>query len=123
MNSGNQEGTCRMKAWQVTELGEPRKALRQPEAPQPSPGPGRLLVRVIASALNFPDVLLCLGLYQVSPPLPFTPGVELWGKIAGLGEGVTGWSLGERVVGTPILPGGAFAEYVLMDAADTFRAP
>lgn len=112
-----------MKAWQVTQLAEPREALRVAEVDQPSPGPGQLLVRVIASALNFPDVLLCLGLYQMKPPLPFTPGVELCGEIAGLGDGVTGWSVGERVIGNPILPGGAFAEYVLMDAADTFRAP
>ncbi len=112
-----------MKAWQVTQLAEPREALRVAEVDQPSPGPGQLLVRVIASALNFPDVLLCLGLYQMKPPLPFTPGVELCGEIAGLGDGVTGWSVGERVIGNPILPGGAFAEYVLMDAADTFPAP
>jgi NADPH:quinone reductase len=112
-----------MKAWQVTQLAEPREALRVAEVDQPSPGPGQLLVRVIASALNFPDVLLCLGLYQMKPPLPFTPGVELCGEIAGLGDGVTGWSVGARVIGNPILPGGAFAEYVLMDAADTFPAP
>ena len=112
-----------MKAWQVTQLGEPREALRIAEVDQPEPGPGQLLVRVIASALNFPDVLLCLGLYQAKPPLPFTPGVELCGEITGLGDGVEGWSVGERVLGNPILPGGAFAEYVLMDAADTFRAP
>lgn len=112
-----------MKAWQVTELAEPRAALHPAEVEQPNPGPGQLLVRVIASALNFPDVLLCLGLYQIRPPLPFTPGVELCGEIAGLGDGVEGWRVGERVIGNPILPGGAFAEYVLMDASDTFRAP
>lgn len=112
-----------MKAWQVTELAEPRKALRLAEVSRPEPGPGQLLVRVAASALNFPDVLLCLGLYQIRPPLPFTPGLELCGEIAALGEGVEGWTVGERVIGNPILPGGSFAEYVLMDALDTFRAP
>ncbi|HEU5353012.1 MAG TPA: NADPH:quinone oxidoreductase family protein [Actinocrinis sp.] len=112
-----------MKAWQVTELAEPRKALRLAEVPAPEPGPGQLLVRVAASALNFPDVLLCLGLYQMRPPLPFTPGLELCGQIAALGAGVEGWAVDERVIGNPILPGGAFAEYVLMDASDTFRAP
>ena len=112
-----------MKAWQVTRLAEPREALRVAEVDRPAPGPGQLLVRVIASALNFPDVLMCLGLYQSKPPLPFTPGVELCGEIAGLGDGVTAWEVGERVIGNPILPGGAFAEYALMDATDTFRAP
>jgi NADPH2:quinone reductase len=113
----------RMKAWQVTELAEPRKALRLAEVAPPEPAAGQLLVRVAASALNFPDVLLCLGMYQIRPPLPFTPGLELCGEIASLGEGVEGWTVGERVIGNPILPGGAFAEYTLMDAADTFRAP
>jgi NADPH:quinone reductase len=112
-----------MKAWQIAQLAQPREALRVAEVDQPTPGPGQLLVRVIASALNFPDVLLCLGLYQMKPALPFTPGLELCGEIAALGDGVAGWNVGERVLGNPILPGGAFAEYVLMDAADTFRAP
>lgn len=112
-----------MKAWQVTELAEPRKALHLAEVDRPEPGPRQLLVRVAASALNFPDVLLCLGRYQIRPPLPFTPGLELCGEIAALGDGALGWSVGDRVLGNPILPGGAFAEYVLMDAADTFRAP
>ncbi|WP_246508255.1 NADPH:quinone oxidoreductase family protein [Actinocrinis puniceicyclus] len=112
-----------MKAWQVTELGAPRQALRPAQLPRPEPGPGQLLVRVAASALNFPDVLLCAGLYQIRPPLPFTPGLELCGRIEAFGEGVSGWTAGERVIGNPILPGGAFAEYALMDAADAFRAP
>lgn len=112
-----------MKAWQVTELAEPHKALRLAEVARPEPGPGQLLVRVAASALNFPDVLLCLGMYQIRPPLPFTPGLELCGEVAALGDGAAGWKLGDRVIGNPILPGGAFAEYALMDAADTFRAP
>ena len=112
-----------MKAWQVTRNAVPLEALRLAETERPSPGPGRLLVRVVASALNFPDVLLCLGLYQIRPPLPFTPGLELCGRIAELGDGVEGWAVGDRVVGNPILPGGAFAEYALMDASDTFHAP
>ncbi len=113
----------KMKAWQLTELGEPLDVLHQVEADVPSPGPGQLLVRVIASALNFPDVMLCRGHYQIRPPLPFTPGVELCGEIVGLGEGVDGWKAGERVIGNPILPSGTFAEFTLMDAADTYPAP
>lgn len=112
-----------MKAWQVTRNGDPREALRQAEVAVPSPGPGQLLVRVVASALNFPDVLLCLGRYHMQLPLPFTPGLELCGKVTELGEGVDGWDAGERVIGNPILPGGAFTQFVLMDAAATFRAP
>jgi len=63
-----------MKAWQVTRNAVPLEALRLAEVETPRPGPGQLLVRVAASALNFPDVLLCLGLYQLRPPLPFTRG-------------------------------------------------
>jgi NADPH:quinone reductase len=112
-----------LKAWQVTKNAEPREALRLAEVDRPSPEPGQVLVRVIASALNFPDVLLCLGLYQIRPPLPFTPGSELCGEIVALGDGVAGWAVGDRVLGNPMLPSGAFAEYALMDVADTFRAP
>jgi NADPH2:quinone reductase len=112
-----------VKAWQVVENAEPRKALRLGDVEPPQPGPGQLLVRVVASALNFPDVLLCLGTYQLRPPLPFTPGMELCGEVAGLGEGVTEWAVGDRVLGNPVLPHGAFAEYVLMDRADVFRVP
>ncbi|MEV0535740.1 NADPH:quinone oxidoreductase family protein [Kitasatospora sp. NPDC050463] len=107
-----------MRAWQVTELGEPAAVLRLAgDVPRPVPGPGQLLVRVRAAAVNFPDALMVRGQYQVRPPLPFTPGVELCGEV------VAGERAGERVIGTPVLPGGAFAEYALLDAAAAFRAP
>ncbi|MEV8098130.1 NADPH:quinone oxidoreductase family protein [Kitasatospora sp. NPDC085879] len=106
-----------MKAWQVIELGEPAAVMRQTETARPEPGDGRLLVKVRAAAVNFPDALMCRGHYQIRPPLPFTPGVELCGEIA------AGERAGERVIGTPLLPDGAFAEYALMDPATTFAAP
>ena len=62
-----------MRAWQVPELGEPRDVLRLAEVPDPVPGPGQVLVRVLAAAANFPDVLMCRGGYQVRPPLPYIP--------------------------------------------------
>ena len=70
-----------MRAWQVPELGEPRDVLTLAEVPDPEPGPGQVLVRVLGAAANFPDVLMCRGVYQVRPPLPFTPGVELCGEV------------------------------------------
>ena len=112
-----------MKAWQVTRYGEPEDVLELTEVPRPSPGAGQLLVRVLAAAANFPDALLCLGTYQVRPPLPFTPGVELCGEVVAAGPDVTGFSPGDRVIGGTVLPAGAFAEYALMDAALTMPAP
>lgn len=112
-----------MRAWQVTELGEPRDVLRLAEVADPRPGPGQLKVRVRAAAANFPDVLMCRGLYQVRPELPFTPGVELCGEVLELGAGVTGVAVGDRVLGSPLAPAGAFAEIALMEAADAFPVP
>ncbi|MFD7984435.1 NADPH:quinone oxidoreductase family protein [Kitasatospora indigofera] len=113
-----------MRAWQVDELGEPREVMRLRElAGPPGPGPGQVRVRVRAAAVNFPDALMVRGHYQVRPPLPFTPGVELCGVVDALGEGVTGLAPGDRVIGNPVLPGGAFAEYALLEAAAVFAAP
>ena len=112
-----------MKAWQVHELGEPRDVLRLQEVPDLEPAAGRLVVRVRAAAANFPDVLMCRGMYQVKPELPFTPGVELCGEVVALGDGVTGFAVGQRVIGASVLPAGGFAQYAVMDPATTFPAP
>ena len=112
-----------MKAWQLRRYGEPQEVLELAEVPQPSPGPGQLLVRVLAAAANFPDALMCLGTYQVRPPLPFCPGVELCGEVVAAGQDVTGFAAGDRVIGGSVLPHGAFAEYALMDAAGALPAP
>jgi NADPH:quinone reductase len=86
----------------------------------PVPGEDQVLVKVNAVALNFPDVLMCRGLYQVRPPLPFTPGVELSGTVVGVGEGAE-FSVGDRVLGTPAA--GALSEYALLNIGDVFSAP
>jgi NADPH2:quinone reductase len=112
-----------VRAWQVPELGEPAVVMSLGEVPDPQPGAGQLLVRVLGAAANFPDVLMCRGQYQVRPPLPFTPGVELCGEVAELGPGTTGLAVGDRVIGASVLPSGAFAEHALMDVATTFPAP
>ncbi|GAA2774515.1 NADPH:quinone oxidoreductase family protein [Saccharopolyspora taberi] len=112
-----------VKAWQVGETGEPKDVLGLVELEEPRPGPGQVLVRVAASPVNFPDVLMCRGEYQVRPPLPFTPGVELCGEVVELGPEVTGVAAGERVIGGAVMPSGAFAEYALMDAARVLPAP
>lgn len=120
--AGHDDGRA-VRAWQAAAHGEPRDVLELVAAPEPQPGAGQLLVRVRATALNFPDVLLCRGTYQVRPPLPFTPGVELCGEVVAFGRGVTGVSAGDRVIGVPALPHGSLADLAVMDAVDAFGAP
>ena len=112
-----------MRAWRVEALGEPDTALRRVETGPPDVGAGQLRVRVLAAPVNFPDVLLCRGQYQVRPVLPFVPGVETCGEVLAAGPGVSGVSVGDRVVGTCVLPHGSFAEEALMESAVTFPAP
>ncbi|MBA8825964.1 NADPH2:quinone reductase [Saccharopolyspora lacisalsi] len=112
-----------MRGWQLHELGQPQDVLRFEEQPDPRPAAGQVLVRVLASPVNFPDVLLCRGEYQLKPSLPFTPGVELCGEVVEVGDEVTGLTPGDRVVGGADLPAGGFAEFALMEAKRTFPAP
>jgi NADPH2:quinone reductase len=112
--SKNERKATALRAWQVITNGEPADVLRAAEVPVPEAGPGQLLVRVRAAALNFPDVLMCRGQYQVQPPLPYTPGVELCGEVV---------ETGERIVGMPALPNGALAEYTLVDEGSAYPAP
>jgi NADPH:quinone reductase len=86
----------------------------------PTPGPGQLLVRVHAAAVNFPDVLLIAGKYQVKIPVPFTPGSELAGEVVAAGEGAA-FGPGDRVFGAT--PTGAFAELALLDAHQVSAVP
>jgi NADPH:quinone reductase len=112
---------ARVKAWQVTSLGEPAEALELVEVPEPRPGEGQLVVRVRSAALSYPDALMCRGQYQVKPPLPFTLGVEAAGEVTALGPGVDSFAVGDRVLG--MLGTGGLAEFALFDAARAFPAP
>ena len=66
-----------MKAWQAHRNGDPWDVLTWDDVPEPDPAPGMHRLRVTASALNFPDILVCQGIYQQRPELPFTPGFEV----------------------------------------------
>ena len=73
-----------MRAWCVHEYGEPEKALQLEDVPAPEAGPNELLIRVAAAPLNFNDVDGVRGRYRtVSPPLPYTPGMEVLGRVVG----------------------------------------
>lgn len=106
-----------MKAWHVGELGEPQDVMRLVDVPEPVEQSGRLRIRVEATGLNFPDLLLCRGAYQERPELPFTPGIEIAGTV------LDGPRAGERVVATPGLPRGGLAEVVSVTEEDVFPAP
>ncbi|MEE1802167.1 NADPH:quinone oxidoreductase family protein [Streptomyces sp. NPDC101062] len=102
-----------MLAWRVHRNGEPAEVMRLEEVEPPVPGAGQVRLRVRAANINFPDALLCRGQYQVRPPLPFTPGVEICGETED----------GRRVIATPELPNGGLAQYVVADEAALLPAP
>jgi NADPH2:quinone reductase len=112
-----------MKALRVHELGEPEQVMVLEDRPEPDVRPGDVRLRVHAASLNFPDVLLCRGEYQVKPPLPFTPGAEVAGVVEELGEGVEGVRVGDRVLAIPNFGGGGFAESTTASAAGVFPIP
>lgn len=110
-----------MRALVVESLAESYAGCAVREVAIPTPGPGEVLVRVRAASVNFPDLLMTRGEYQFKPPLPFTPGLDLAGEVAALGEGVTGWAVGDAVVGGARL--GGFAEYAVVAAGSLKPKP
>ncbi|APS17749.1 NADPH:quinone oxidoreductase family protein [Streptomyces parvus] len=102
-----------MQAWRVHRNGEPGEVMRLEETDRPTPGDGQVLVEVRAANVNFPDALLCRGQYQVRPPLPFTPGLEVCGTTED----------GRRVLANPVLPHGGFADWIVADEAALLPAP
>ncbi len=102
-----------MKALLCTELGSIEKLTVQ-EVPSPRPGADQVVVDVKASSINFPDALMVKGMYQVKPPLPFSPGAELAGVVKEVGANVRHIAVGDRVVG--FCGHGGFAEECLAPA-------
>jgi NADPH2:quinone reductase len=109
-----------MKALMSHEAGGP-ETLRLTELPDPSPGPGELLVRVRAAAVNYPDVLIIEDKYQFKPPRPFAPGGEIAGEVEAVGEGVVGWQRGDRLIAVP--GWGGMAEKILIPSKTAIPLP
>lgn len=109
-----------MKAIVCNELGPPEKLVLE-ERPDLEPGPGAALVEVAACGVNFVDALFIQGLYQVKPPPPFTPGFEVAGVVAALGEGVSEVVMGDRVIAMPGL--GGYASQVVTPAGRLVAVP
>jgi NADPH:quinone reductase len=109
-----------MKALLSNELGGP-DTLRMGELPDPQPGPGELLVRVRACSVNYPDVLIIEDKYQLKPPRPFAPGSEIAGSVERVGDGVEGWSVGDRLIAATGF--GGMAEKVVIPAARAIPLP
>lgn len=109
-----------MRAHQVFEFGPP-SALRVSEVADLVPGERQILVDVAAAGINYPDILVVSGRYQILPQRPFVPGKEIAGVVRAVGAGVSGFAPGDRVLSQ--LEHGAFAEQALVGPEDTFRLP
>jgi NADPH2:quinone reductase len=112
-----------MRAWKVHELGEPTDVLSLDDVDVPLIGDGEVLVEVTAASLNFPDVLMCRGEYQVKPPLPFTPGAEVAGVVRSVGPGADSSLVGRRVIAIPRFGDGGFTELTAAHESQVFPIP
>jgi NADPH2:quinone reductase len=109
-----------MKAIRAHEWCGPRD-LKLDEIDVPEPRKGEVLIRVNAAALNFPDILIIKGTYQVKPPLPFSPGFEIAGTIEKVGPEADGFQPGDRVMAQ--LGQGGFAEYAIAQTVTVKKVP
>jgi putative PIG3 family NAD(P)H quinone oxidoreductase len=109
-----------MRAVEITAPGGPEVLELRPR-PVPSPGPGELLVDVSAAGVNRPDVLQRRGLYPPPPGAPDVPGLEVAGRVAAVGTGVSGWQDGDPVMA--LVAGGGYAEYCVAPAPQCLPVP
>lgn len=109
-----------MYAITIVEPGGPDK-LVWGEVPDPVPGEGEVLVEVVASAVNRADIMQRQGVYDPPPGASTYPGLECSGRIAALGAGVSGWSVGDEVCA--LLAGGGYAEKVAVPAGQLLPVP
>jgi len=109
-----------MRAMLSMQAGGPEYLqLREMDTPEPCPGEIRIAVR--AAGVNFPDTLIIRDMYQYRPERPFSPGGEVAGVVDSIGEGVSGFSIGDRVLGLPLF--GGFATHVCVNGAMVHGIP
>jgi NADPH2:quinone reductase len=109
-----------MHAW-LCETLDGVDALQWKELPTPEPGPGEVRVAIEAASLNFPDLLIVEGKYQIKPALPFVPGAEFSGRVEAVGAGVTHLGVGDPVAA--IGSTGGFGTHAVVDASRVLRLP
>lgn len=109
-----------MKALLSKAAGGPETLVLE-EIPAPVATRGELLVRVKACAINYPDVLIIEDKYQFRPERPFAPGGEVAGEVAAVGDGVTGWSIGDRLIAYH--GHGGLAEMVAVPVTQAYHLP
>lgn len=109
-----------MKAFVVNEFGQPED-MRIQEIEMVAPREGEVQIKVMACGINFADVLMVQGLYQVKPPFPFSPGLEVSGVVEAVGAGVDHLAVGDSVLA--IVNWGGLAEYVNAPAPMTIKLP
>ena len=109
-----------MRAIVIREPGGP-DVLEWTEVPDPTPGPGEVLVDVAASAVNRADLLQRAGFYDPPPGTSPYPGLECAGRVSALGPGTTGWQVGQEVCA--LLSGGGYAERVAVPVGQLLPVP
>ena len=111
-----------MRALICREFGPP-EALVLEDTDTPIAGEGQLLVDLYAAGINYPDILIFAGKYQVRFEPPFVPGYEAAGVVTAVGDGVTKYSPGDKVIVIPMPQGGAFAEQIVIDENQAYPLP
>lgn len=110
-----------MKAIRVHEFGDPG-VLKFEDVPDPTPGPGQVVVRVAAAGVNPVETYIRAGKYTTLPSLPYTPGKDAAGTIDAVGDDVENWKIGDRVFTAGSITG-TYAERTLCDRASVFSLP
>jgi NADPH2:quinone reductase len=103
-----------MRAFICHALSDDLSGVGVGELPKPEPAAGEVRLRVEAASVNFPDILICQGKYQLKLEPPFTPGMDMAGIVDAVGAGVTGFKPGDEVAGGARF--GGFAEYAIARA-------